>query len=100
MQSTIVYFCLLLVSVAVYSGQAFTAQVQPTGSRSTALFGKRQKVKNAFKKAFGADVSEELPAATKVKLSNGKAKGLAKKYKDIECMEEKTYQILVDLKMV
>ena len=100
MQSTIVYFCLLLVSVAVYSGQAFTSQVQPTGNRSTALFGKRQKVKKAFKKVFGAEESEGEPAATKVKLSDGKAKGLAKKYENIECMEEKAYQILVDLKMV
>lgn len=97
MQSTIVYLCLLLVSIAVYSGQAFTSQVQSNASRSTALFGKRK----ALKKLLFGGVDEQAPApATKVKLSNGKAKGLAKKYKDIECLEEKTYQILVDLKMV
>lgn len=99
MQSTNVYFCLLLVSIAVYSGQAFTSQVQSTTSQSTALYGKRQKLKTAVKNIFGG-VDEQVPTATKVKLSDGKAKGLAKKYKDIDCLEEKAYQILVDLKMV
>lgn len=40
------------------------------------------------------------PPQSKVKLSSGKAKGLAKKYKDIDDVGERAYQILVDLKMV
>ena len=100
MQSTIIYFSLLLALIAVYSAHAFTSQQAQSTSRSTALFGKRQKVKNMFKSLFGGDDSEGVPAAGKVKMSNGKAKGLAKKYQGIDDLEEKTYQILVDLKMV
>ena len=101
MQSTILCLSLLLALIAVYSAQAFTSQqVQSNNSRSTALYGKRQKFKNMVKSLFGSDDSEGVPAAGKVKLSNGKAKGLAKKYETIDCLEERTYQVLLDLKMV
>lgn len=36
----------------------------------------------------------------KVKLSNSRAKDLAKKYEDIDDLEERAYQVLTDLKMV
>ena len=55
------------------------------------------------KKIFNADdvpVDEPVEVQTKVKLSNSKAKGLAKKYSEIDDLEERAFQILVDLKMV
>ena len=97
MQSTILYLCLVLASIACYS-HAFTSQSVNTGTTtSTALFGKRQRAKNKIKKILGGDVE---PVATKVKLSDGKAKGLAKKYKQIDDVGERAYQILLDLGMV
>mmetsp|Transcript_20147 Transcript_20147/g.41515 ORF Transcript_20147/g.41515 Transcript_20147/m.41515 type:complete len:107 (+) Transcript_20147:180-500(+) len=104
MQSTILYICLLLASIAVFSGHAFTSQSVNTRTTSSALFSKRKKLKNSVKKIFKTEVEETPkkiePPQTKVKLSSGKAKGLAKKYKDIDDVGERAYQILVDLKMV
>ena len=42
----------------------------------------------------------EAETKSKVKLSDGKAKGLARKYQNIDCLEEKSYEVLKDLKMV
>ena len=68
---------------------------------------KRDKVKKAVKNALGLNkeekiesqeepvVAEEPPARRKyVKAQNGR------KYKNIDCMEEKAYQILKDLDMI
>lgn len=115
MKSSILNFCLALAvaSIAVYHGNAFTTQLPSTNCRTTssALFGKRAKAKKIVKKIFRVsddkpievveDVQSNFPAdGQKVKLSNGRAKDLAKKYRNIECLEERTYQVLVDLKMV
>jgi hypothetical protein len=102
MQSSILLSFLVLATIAVFSAHAFTSQVTNGRETSTALFGKREKVMRFF---FGGDktpVKETQPsfATDKVKLSNGKAKGLAKKYKNIDCLEERTYQVLLDLNMV
>ena len=74
------------------------------------MFGKRSKLKKKVKKIFKGDGEEGAAAkpqtqsnfdeGQKVKMSNGQAKNLAKKYKDIDDLGERTYQILVDLKMV
>lgn len=110
MQSVNVSFWLLLASIAVYSGHAFTSQVQLSNSRKTssAIFGKRDRALKKVKKIFKSDDEKVEPEETqsnfsdgqKVKLSNGRAKELAKKYKDIEDLGERTFQILVDLNMV
>uniref|UniRef100_A0A7S0F760 Uncharacterized protein n=1 Tax=Pseudo-nitzschia arenysensis TaxID=697910 RepID=A0A7S0F760_9STRA len=93
MQSTILSLFLVLAFVAI--GHAFAPQSANSRTTSTALFGKRQAFKNNIKKLFG---KSEEPTATKVKLSN--AKGMAKKLDKIDDLEEKTYQMLKDLKMV
>ena len=109
MQSVNVSFCLLLASIAVYSGHAFTSQVQLTNSRKTssAIFGKRDRALKKVKKIFKSDDEAVEAIETqsnfsdeKVKLSNGRAKELAKKYKDIEDLGERAFQVLVDLNMV
>lgn len=59
------------------------------------------------KKIFKSEDDEAKPESQsnfdegqKVKLSNGRARDLAKKYEDIDDLGERTFQILVDLKMV
>lgn len=70
------------------------------------MFGKRAKLKKKVKKIFkgedeeGAQTQSNFDEGQKVKLSDGQAKSLAKKYKDIDDLGERTFQILVDLKMV
>lgn len=64
-----------------------------------------KKVKNIFKgddQLVGvSETQSNFPnEGQKVKLSNGRAKDLAKKYREIEDLEERAFQILVDLKMV
>eukprot|EP00532_Pseudo-nitzschia_australis_P005217 CAMPEP_0168192902 /NCGR_PEP_ID=MMETSP0139_2-20121125/18301_1 /TAXON_ID=44445 /ORGANISM="Pseudo-nitzschia australis, Strain 10249 10 AB" /LENGTH=108 /DNA_ID=CAMNT_0008116183 /DNA_START=133 /DNA_END=459 /DNA_ORIENTATION=+ len=104
--------------VLVNTGHAFQAQLRVPDRRTapTELFGKRAKIAKTVKNIFGNDGAEgEAPVAAaaaaveteskpssgkKVKLSNGRAKDLAKKYKEIDDIGERAFQILVDLKMV
>jgi len=83
--------------------------VQVTNSRTTsALFGKRERALKKVKKIFkggdntpvAADETDSNAPSQKVKLSDGRAKDLAKKYQDIDDLGERAYQVLVDLKMV
>ena len=112
-----VYFCVVLATTTlIHSGHSFTAQVQVTKSRTpaaSALYGKRERALNKVKKIFNKD-DKDTPAAAaeettdsnlpidrqQVKLSNSRAKDLAKKYKDIDDVGERAFQVLVDLKMV
>lgn len=109
-------FLLTLALVLVNTGHAFQAQLRVPNCRSapTELFGKRAKIAKTVKNIFGNDGGEdEAPVAAavveadskpnsgkKVKLSTGRAKDLAKKYKEIDDIGERAFQILVDLKMV
>ena len=102
-----VYFCLALATTLVYSGHSFTAQVQVTNSRTTStLFGKRERALKKVKKIFKGDntpVADETDSnvpSQQIELSNGRAKDLAKKYKDIDDLGERAYEVLVDLNMV
>ena len=111
MQSSIISTFLILVSITLYVGQAFTAKAPLTKSRqgTSAMYGKRERALKKVKKIFwGDDMQVEAGGkqsttpfdGQKVKLSNGRAKNLAEKYKDIDDLEEKTFQVLVDLNMV
>ena len=111
MQSSIITVFFVLASISVFFGNAFTAQPSLRNSRQTtsAIFGKRQRALKKVKRIFKGndkpvEVEETKPKVTfqgeKVKLSNGRAKDLAKKYKNIDDLEEKTFQVLVDLNMV
>lgn len=74
------------------------------------MFGKRERAMKKVKKVFrgdddkpveGAETQSNFPMDGKqVKLSDGRAKDLAKKYEDIDDLGERCFQILVDLKMV
>lgn len=102
---------MLVTSITMYSGHAFTSQVKLANSKQTssAIFGKRARAMKKVKKIFKgddevADVAEtqtNFPnEGQKVKLSNSRAKDLAKKYQDIDDLEERAFQVLTDLKMV
>ena len=97
MQSSIAFLTLLFALIAIHS-DAFAPPLQSTTSlkTSTAIYGKRERAVNKVKKMFGV----EAETKSKVKLSDGKAKGLARKYQNIDCLEEKSYEVLKDLKMV
>jgi len=109
MQPSIISFLFLLITVHV--GHAFTQKSPLRKSRHTqsAIFGKRERAMKKVKRIFkGSDKPVEVEEGKsnfafdgqKVKLSDGKAKDLARKYEDIDDLEEKTFQVLVDLKMV
>eukprot|EP00536_Pseudo-nitzschia_multiseries_P009048 jgi/Psemu1/306265/fgenesh1_kg.245_\ len=115
--SSITAILLLALVLALFNtGYSFQASLNAPNSRSltTELFGKRAKIAKKVKKIFGGDGDDEgavpVPVAEpdsnfpvsgkKIKMSNGRAKDLAKKYKDIDDIGERAFQILVDLKMV
>eukprot|EP00534_Pseudo-nitzschia_fraudulenta_P003871 CAMPEP_0201117588 /NCGR_PEP_ID=MMETSP0850-20130426/1561_1 /ASSEMBLY_ACC=CAM_ASM_000622 /TAXON_ID=183588 /ORGANISM="Pseudo-nitzschia fraudulenta, Strain WWA7" /LENGTH=116 /DNA_ID=CAMNT_0047382025 /DNA_START=89 /DNA_END=439 /DNA_ORIENTATION=+ len=107
--------CLLLAAALFSSGNAFAPAPIASNNNvasSSALFGKRAKVVKKVKQIFRSDGDDSPVAAVaevqsnfpvdgkKVKLSNGRAKDLAKKYQDIEDLGERAFEVLVDLNMV
>mmetsp|Transcript_27948 Transcript_27948/g.75974 ORF Transcript_27948/g.75974 Transcript_27948/m.75974 type:complete len:116 (-) Transcript_27948:3062-3409(-) len=110
--SSTAFLCLALILASSHICHSFQPAIINPNSRAatTELYGKRARIVKTVKKIFRdtevGEVAVPEPDSNfpingrKIKLSNDRAKDLAKKYEDIDDLGEKAFQILVDLKMV